>query len=171
MKSIIQSHNKKILQQPDNVNERLCNCRAKDSCPLNGECLVERTVYEATVTCEEDPSYGERVYIGLSEPSFKKRFSNHKTNFNDPKYEKETELSKEVWRLKRKNQSPKITWKTIRKCHPFNRAKGKCNLCLNEKLEIAIYPNQKKLLNSRSELISKCRHVNKFTLKNYDSKD
>ena len=44
-------------------------------------------------------------------------------------------------------------------------------LCLEEKMAIITYPDQEKLLNERSELISKCRHENKFLLKYYDSND
>ena len=96
IKSIIQSHNKAILHQKENDIEKPCNCRVKGSCPLNGKCLVERSIYEATVTCEDDPLYGQKVYIGLAEPPFKQRFGTHKTSFNHEKYEKETELSKEI---------------------------------------------------------------------------
>ena len=173
IKSVIQSHNKKILQGNDNDAWSVpkCNCRLKDSCPLNGSCLVERSIYQATVTCDDEPDYETMHYIGLAEPSFKKRFAHHKTTFANERYEKETELSKEIWRLKKKNRSPKVTWKTIRRCAPFNRASLRCQLCINEKLEIATFPAPDKLLNSRNELISKCRHVNKFTLKSHDSKD
>ena len=173
MKSIIQSHNKNILKHDadENANDPMCNCRVIANCPLNGSCQVERSIYQATVTCEDEPEYGEKFYIGLAEPKFKKRYANHKTSFANERYEKETELSKEVWRLKRKHRSPKITWKTIRQCPPFNRSSLRCSLCLTEKLEIASFPNPDKLLNSRNELISKCRHVNKFTLKNHDTKD
>ena len=94
-----------------------------------GHCRVERSIYEATVTCDDDPSYGEKVYIGLAEPPFKQRLANHKTSFNHEKYEKETELSKEVWKLKRVNHSPKIRWRTVRQCPPFSRAQVKCHLC------------------------------------------
>ena len=173
IKTIIQSHNKSILKRDndEDTNEHKCNCRVRESCPLNGSCLVERSVYQATVTCEDEPEYGEKYYIGLAEPKFKKRYANHRTSFANEKYEKETELSKEIWRLKRKNFSPKITWKTIRKCPPLNRATLKCSLCLSEKLEIATFDQPDKLLNSRNELISKCRHINKLTLKHHDSKD
>jgi len=173
MKSIIQRHNKTILKRDcdGDTKKPACNCRDKNSCPLNGSCLVERSIYQATVTCDDEPEYGEKYYIGLAEPSFKKRYANHKSSFANKRYEKETELSKEIWRLKHKTRSPKITWKTIRQCPPFNRSSLKCSLCLSEKLEIATFPLPDKLLNSRNELISKCRHVNKFTLKNFDSKD
>ena len=39
----------------------------------------------------------------------------------------------------------------------------KCDLCLCEKLLIA-RANPASLLNKRDELVSKCRHMNKFTL-------
>ena len=151
-----------------NNNVKTCNCLRRNPCPLIGNCLVERSIYEATVTCE-DVNYEPKRYIGLAETAFKKRFANHKKSFNIQRYENETELSKEVWRIKKKNFQPVVSWRTVRVCQPFNRAAVKCNLCISEKLEIATYNG--KLLNSRTELISKCRHVNKFTLAKHDSKD
>ena len=58
-------------------------------------------------------------------------------------------------------------------CAPINRNSLRCNLCLNEKLEIALIKSNdnESIINSRSELVSKCRHINKFTLMRYDSKD
>ena len=44
-------------------------------------------------------------------------------------------------------------------------------LCLHEKYEILNYPDQEELLNEKSELLSKCQHVNKFLLSNYKSHD
>ena len=41
----INSHNKKFLEsQPSNTTAR-CNCRVKDSCPLQGKCQTENVVY------------------------------------------------------------------------------------------------------------------------------
>ena len=45
----------------------------------------------------------------------------------------------------------------MRKCLPYNYNSKKCHLCLNEKLEIALYEGEN-LLNKKTELISKCRH-------------
>ena len=42
---------------------------------------------------------------------------------------------------------------------------------VDEKYKILHYLDQKGLLNKRSELASKCRHVNKFVLPNYKSND
>ena len=50
--------------------------------------------------------------------------------------------------------------------HGYNRVSKTCDLCLNEKLEILNFKDRDKLLNKRSELISKCRHFNKYLLKN-----
>ena len=40
-------------------------------------------------------------------------------------------------------------------------------MCLYEKLEIINYLRPDQLLNKRSELISKCRHANKFLQRNF----
>ena len=45
----------------------------KESCLLKGSCQVERSIYQATVTCDDDPTYGEKFYIGLAEQKFKKK--------------------------------------------------------------------------------------------------
>ena len=47
---------------------------------------------------------------------------------------------------------------------PYICGTRKCDLCLCEKLLIA-RANSATLLNNRDELVSKCRHMNKFTLK------
>ena len=99
-------------------------------------------------------------WFGRTKIKKKKLFANHKTSFCNERYEKETELSKEIWWLKRKNF---VSWKTISQRAPFKE----CNLCLNEKLEISTFTINGRLFNSRNELISKCRHVNKFTMKSY----
>ena len=47
----------------------------------------------------------------------------------------------------------------------------KCLLGLHEKHEIVNFEDQDHLLNKRSELISKCRHANKYLLCNYKAND
>ena len=44
-------------------------------------------------------------------------------------------------------------------------------LCIQEKLEIVNFEDQDHLLNKRSELISKCRHGNKYFLRNNKAND
>ena len=105
-------------------------------------------------------------YIGLTEQTFKQRYNGHNQSFNHEKHENSTELSKHVWQLKRKNKPFSINWSIIRKAHPYSNESKRCNLCLNEKLAI-VSANKRTLLNKRSELISKCRHINKFHLSSF----
>ena len=41
-----------------------------------------------------------------------------------------------------KNNAPEITLGIIRKCLPYSYNSRKCYLCLNEKLEIALYEEE-----------------------------
>ena len=169
IKNIINNHNMNILNNKTNEIQRSCNCRNRDACPLNGFCLEGNIVYQGTVTSNEI-NYKPHHYLGIAEESFKSRFNNHKKSFNNEYYRNETELAKEIWKIKSKNYTPTISWKIVRKCLPFNPCVKRCHLCLNEKLEIALF-KEENLLNKKSELISKCRHQNKFMLIKHDSKD
>ena len=162
IKSIINAHNKSIIKEPKEQNKTY-NCINKELCPLNNQCLTTKIVYEATVTSNA-PNYQPKTCIRICEGTFKKRFANHKKSFRYERYEKDTELSKEVWNLKHKNYDPNVTWKIKKKCGPFNETTGKCKLCINEKLIILEISNNTNSLNKRDELVSKCRHQNKFKL-------
>ena len=62
------------------VNSREIKVKVKELFPLNSPCQVERLIFQATVTCDGDPTYGKKFYIiALAEPKFKKLFANHKT--------------------------------------------------------------------------------------------
>ena len=76
MAKIIKSHNAKILGKVDasSVSEKKCNCRKKDLCPRDGACLTNNVVFKATITTSPGD---ERVYISMTEHSFKMRFTNH----------------------------------------------------------------------------------------------
>ena len=159
--SIIASHNKSILRPK--AKEYGCNCRNKESCSLQNQCLPPKVIYEATVVNDTDDE--KRVYFGASETTFKDRYRNHTRDFNHERYSKCTELSKYIWQLKRNKKIPSIEWKIVRKV--FSDAKSNyCLLCLKEKYFIINYPHEEILLNKRSELISKCRHENKNMLAN-----
>ena len=104
--SIISSHNKALLNRNKNPEMYGCNCRKKESCPLNNQCMTPRIVYKAEVT--NDKNQEKKVYIGLTETTFKERHRNHTKSFNNKKYLKETELSKYIWSLKDDNKTPSI---------------------------------------------------------------
>ena len=162
MKAVINKHNKKILaSQPANI-ERTCNCMNKNNCPMNNNCLATNVIYEATIRSDL-PNYKEKKYIGLCESTFKKRFANHKSSFNHQRYKNSTSLSVELWKVKELNGNPDVSWRIIRKAKAYTPETKHCALCLNEKYEIANYPEEN-LLNKRTEIISKCRHRRKHLL-------
>ncbi|XP_047143824.1 leucine-rich repeat and coiled-coil domain-containing protein PF3D7_0703800 [Hydra vulgaris] len=169
VKSLINTHNNKILHSDKNKTSKKCNCIDKNICPLNNQCLFSNIVYQATVS-SGDPQCKDKVYFGISETTFKLRYANHLKSFNAPKYKNDTELSKELWELKSKHINPVITWKIIAQCKPYNQASKVCNLCLREKFHILSYKGEN-LLNKRYEIISKCRHSKKFLLSLFDTGD
>ena len=67
--------------------------------------------------------------------------------------------------LRDNNQDFNIKWTIISRARPYSNISKRCDLCLTEKLMI-ITANPGRILNKRSELISKCRHENKFYLRN-----
>ena len=83
-------------------------------------------------------------------------------SFRNPRYRKNTELSKAIWDLKDKNIGYTIDWKVITRAESYISGSKSCNLCLTEKVCILQKPDS---INKRSELISKCRHMNKFLIK------
>ena len=87
-------------------------------------------------------------------------------SFRNRGYEKKIELSIYVWNLTDKGEDFTIKWSVTAKAVPYTRGSKRCNLCLTEKLLIA-KADPRTLLNKRSEIVSKCRHRNKFTLKRF----
>ena len=163
--SIINSHNKKIINE--NIEKppvKPCNCRSKSSCPLNGDCLQSSLVYICkadTINITEDHPH----YIGLTENTFKDRFYKHKNSFKYESKQNATELSNFVWENKRENTETSLIWKVLDKAKAYKPESEKCMLCLTEKYHIIF--SKLNLLNSRNELVTKCRHENKFYLSNF----
>ena len=159
--NVITSHNRKIINQKNQTEEKKsCNCRQKSQCPMDGKCLVEDIVYKAKV----ETQHVSAAYIGIASGQFKTRFNNHTKSFRNKKYEKETELSKYIWSLKRSNTNYQIKWSISKRSNTIKRRSGTCNLCLDEKVEIMRQRTvvSEKSLNKRSELISTCRHGGKI---------
>ena len=111
--------------------EESCNCRNKNNCPLDGKCLNPNIIYKAQIKSNQ-LNYKQKVYIRTAETDFKHRFNNYTKSFNLEHYQNDTELSKEYWTIKRKHFTPKVKWRMIRKCAPFNTTKRKCYLCLRD---------------------------------------
>ena len=165
--SIISSHNKKILNSNESEpqNDKQCNCRKKTDCPINGKCLQKEVIYRCKV--EEPETNTEKFYVGLTANAFKQRWYGHNHTFKYESKRASTELSNHVWDLQTKDIQPNLTWEIIDHTRPYVNRSKKCNLCLTEKLHIIT--SELDLVNKRSELISKCRHNNKFIIKNFKS--
>ena len=170
LKTIINNHNTNFLGKKPSINTSTYNCRNKEACPLDRQCQIEDVVYEDTLSSNQ-PNYKEKKYFGAAEESFKGSLYNyHNLSFRNEFYKNDTALSKQLWQIKMKNYNPKITWRIIRNCLPYNYKGRKCYLCSNEKLDIALYEGGN-LVNKKTEFISKCRHQNKFMLLLHDSKE
>ena len=94
IKNIISTHNKKIINPPQDNITRTCNCIKKHQCPLNEKCLTNNALYKASITPNEE-NLETKIYYGVSETAFKLRYANHKKTFNNIKYQTYTKLSKE----------------------------------------------------------------------------
>ena len=162
MKSIIASHNKTVLSNytstPATELVKECNCRKKEQCPLEGQCLINNIVYQASVTINTTTE----TYVGLA-TNFKERYRNHTSPFRNHKKQNETELSKYIWTLKNVNKPFNVKWRILRKCKPYSNISKTCNLCLSEKFFI-ICNKELCSLNKRNELGSSCHHRDRFLL-------
>ena len=165
VKQIIDGYNKAILKiaetaQPQKDGGKTCSCRKKEDCLLNGECLVNEVVYQATVTTRDK----KETYIDLTGAQFKAGYRNHLMSFRHEKRRNETELSEHLWQLKEANKEIDITWKTLAKAKPYTNLTKRCNLCTIEKFFLICRPHMA-TLNKRNELVSTHRHRRKFILR------
>ena len=148
MKSIIQSHNRKILNsQPINTTDS-CNCRIRSNCPLNNKCNIKNVIYKASV----ESSGTTKDYIGSTGGSFKLRYANHISSFKHQAKRNATELSKHVWSLKDANKNFNIRWSILHTPRMNdNNINRVCSVCNLERLAIAT-ADKSQTLNKKSQL-------------------
>ena len=72
----------------------------------------------------------------MTSSTFKERYRNHIKSFTHKKYSNETELSKYIWLLKQNKTDFTIKWSIIKKSISYTGGSKRCNLCLEEKLNI-----------------------------------
>ena len=161
MQQLINMDNKKKLGETENPDPSPCNCRDRNSCPLDGKCRTKNVIYQAEVKSDS----GKETYIGLTSNEFKTRYNNHKSTFRHNKNRFSTELSKHIWDLKDNNKQFEISWKIICKAKPYSNVTKRCNLCNAEKYYIVCKP-QLATLNKRSELVRKCIHKQGYLIGN-----
>ena len=125
---------------------------------MDGNCPSECLIYKTSVSTTTN-----KYYYVTCENTFKECYNNHKCSFRDKSRKKNT-VSKYVWELKERDIDYLINCDIAMKSQKYVCGSRKCDLCICEKLLISrADPNI--LLNKRDELVSKCRHRNKFTLK------
>ena len=163
MKSVIQNHNTNLLSNhTTTIAARSWSCRQKLECPLNNKCLAETLVYKATVS--QTSSEINKYYYGNCEKTFKERYNNHTATLRNKSKQKSTKLPKHLWKLKGNTIQHQISRNIASRARLHSVSTRKCDLCLTEKLAIA-KADSSFLFNTCEEFISKCRHMNKFTLK------
>ena len=136
----------------------------KNTMSIGQKCLSEYLVYNALLGRLDTNK--TKHYYGTCEKNFKERCNNHTASFRKKNKEKSTELSKYIWELKDNNIQHNLKWRITSKAHPYACGSRKCDLCLTEKLTI-IKADPETLLNTRDELVSKCMHMNKSTLRRF----
>ena len=163
MGRIISMHNNKILNGKRKEDTKSCNCK-KYECPLKNEkssCRTKGVVYEATIETDAE----KRHYVGLTANEFKERWYRHEHDFRKREKCESTELSKYVWQLKNNNIAYNIKWKILKKVAELKNGSRMCRLCTME--AAIIMKNRAGQLNKRTEIMNKCRHRNKYLLKNW----
>ena len=133
MSSIFSCHNKKLLNsRTGNINP--CNCRKKDECPLNGQCLAQDIVYKCITSTSMHPDI---TCLGTAEGDFNKRYNNHTNSFRHKRYSKDTTLSKYILEIKKEyNEMRTLKWSIVKSVPSYSNISKKCLLYLHEKLEI-----------------------------------
>ena len=160
----VKSHNHNVIEPKDRCNVDKCNCRNKNECPLKGNCLIKNVVYRGNITTANKKH--ENNYVGMTENDFKGRERYHHYTFQHEDKKTSSQLANYVWDLKtKKNVDASVQYSVLAKTKPYKNGSKRCPLCLEEKFHIIFQPFKK--VNQRSELVSKCRHENKFYIKNF----
>ena len=74
----ISAQNSKLLKPQKQEQQKTCNCKSKEECPVQGKCLENQVIYRATVT---EQSGKKHTYTGLTSNTFKSRWDGHNYTF------------------------------------------------------------------------------------------
>ena len=91
------------------------------------------------------------------------RLYKHKNSFKHEKKSKCKELPNFIWDQNSKNIDISLEWSILDKAKPYLPGSRNCMLCLTTKYHILFSGL------TLNELVSKCRHENKYYLSNYKS--
>ena len=166
MSSIIPSNNKRLIRP--RTTKFVCNCRTRENCPLQNQCLTPNEIYQSDV--ENNKNKGIKIYFGLAETFFKERFRNHNKDIKHEQYRKITELSKYMCLLNKEQIMCRIGWSNLKKVYGEININF-CPLWLAEKVHFIIeHSDGNRVLNIRDEFISGPRHQVKLLLKSFKRK-
>ena len=76
---------------------------------MRGACLTENILYYARISCD-DKTYKPKLYKGIWETTFKKRYANHKKSSNLEKNKNDAKLSTEYRKLANNKLHPRMSW-------------------------------------------------------------
>ena len=145
MEKLIEKQNSNLLRKID-TNKRKYNCRTNNNSPLDGKCLLSKSFYSAEVLIRNNQN-GEK-YFGLREAEFKTRLNNHKNSVKSRQKEKDSELSKYIWKLKNKNiTNYSIIWSIAKQTSGYNCVINSCHFCFSEKFVISNLSDKNRLMN------------------------
>ena len=136
----IKQHNSKVLNDDEKNDNKInqCNCGKKEKCPMEG-------VFNE-MHCLQSGSNNEQWKFCVFW-CFRRVQDDHTKSFK--LIDDETNYD--------------LKWSIAAHASPYKCGTRRCDLCLAEKV-IIVRSEHRGLLNKRTELISKCRHRNKYIL-------
>ena len=141
---------------PDCINHR-----KGASCPVaNNICNRQDNIYKATISTNS-PSQDQYNYIGMCAPQLRLRVATHQQSFK--KDINQTVLSTKVKQLEASGANPTVEFVHLENRRSYSPEAPKCGLCTAEAYQI-MFSDLPNLLNSKNEIINKCRHRAKFKL-------
>ena len=76
------------------------------------------------------------MYIGSTTTTFKDRYRNYKTNFNNKQKRYSTELLNDLWEIKYKNTDYNLNWDMLCRTKTKPNSSNTCKLCSLERFEM-----------------------------------
>ena len=131
METIIKTHNRNMVGLKPSMNTSTCNFQNKEAYPLNRQCQIGKVIYKGIFSIHRT-NYKKKKYFGITVESFKARPYNHNLSLRAKFSKSDTDFSKGIWQINKKNYTPETTWRIIRKCLPHNFNSRECYLCLKK---------------------------------------
>ena len=112
----------------------IINCKEKNICTFEGNCLVKNDVFMAKEKTQANTS----SYLDMSDNNFRTSYYDHLRSFKNRAYTNETELFKYLRKLKEREVERTITWENLRRSSSCPRRSGLCNLWPDENVEMLL---------------------------------